>query len=117
MRTLSVPSVVHGVVDEVGHGPFDEEGVGADGREVRGHRDDGLLLGGHAGHGGLDELAHVDGPVEDLERAGAQPAEVQQVLDQTVEPVGLFVDRLQQHPGLVGSEGQVIGEQAGGGRP
>ena len=45
-----------------------------------------------------------------------EAAHVQQVLHQAVEPVGLVVDGLQQDAGLVGSEGELVGEQAGGGR-
>ena len=66
-----------------------------------------------AGDGCIDQLADIGALVQYLHRAGLEPAHVQQVLDQAVQPVGLVVDGLEQDVGLVGAELELLGEQAG----
>ena len=89
-----------GVVDEVGHGPFQEDRIGPDPGEVRRHIDgDRLATRTEALDGGVDHVTHIDARVEHVHRAGLEPSHVQQVLHQAVEPVGLVVDRLQEDPG------------------
>ena len=63
--------------------------------------------------GRIDQLGDVGALVEDVHRAGLETAHVQEVLHQGVQTVGFVVDGLEQDPGLVGSELELVGEQAG----
>ena len=53
---------------------------------------------------GLGEVAQVDGLAVDVERAGADPAELEDVGDQPFEAVGLVVDRVEELGAVVGVE-------------
>ena len=86
-------AVDEGVVDQVGHGPLQQHRIGEDPGQVVGQLDgDGLSPGPEAGHGGLDHVADLGARAQHLHRSGLDPAHVEEVLDQVVEPVGLLVD-------------------------
>ena len=61
---------------------------------------------------GLGEVAQVDGLAVDLERAGADPAELEDVGHQPFEALGLVVDRVEQLGAVVGVELE-IGRRGG----
>ena len=81
-----------GVLDDVGEHPLEQRGVGARLREVVGHLEHrGRLCGGPLGH-----RQHVDGLRTSHDGPGLQPAHVEQVDHERVEPVGAVLDGLEQ---------------------
>ena len=90
--------VANRVRDDVGDRPLEQAGVGQDPRQrlrdadvdVRGDRRPRL----RSAAGTIS--SRPTGRGVDLQRAGLQPAHVEQVADERVEPVGLLVDRLQE---------------------
>ena len=67
---------------------------------LRGRRAEPVQRGGH-------DLFEADVALDELDRAGLDPAHVEKVADEVVEPVGLAVDRLEQLAPVVGVERDV----------
>ena len=61
---------------------------------------------------GLREVAQVDGLAVHLERAGADPAQLEDVGDQPFEPLGLVVDGVEQLGAVVGVELEIAASAA-----
>jgi hypothetical protein len=102
-----------GVGDDVGDRPLQQARVGVDAWQRLGHVDlDAAAVVGEAGERGRHHLVHADRPAVQAEGAGLQPAHVEQVADQGIQPVGLLVDGGQQLSGRLGGEGDVVLEQA-----
>jgi two-component system sensor histidine kinase KdpD len=91
-----------GVLDHVGHRPFEQRRVGLDGGKRLGHVEvDPGRPRSEAGHGGEDDLLEADRPHDELEGTGLESAHVQQVADERVEAIGLLIDRREElAPGL-----------------
>ncbi len=106
-----------GVVDQIGHRPLEQHRVGADTGE-RGWDLDGDL--GATRPQALDsvgdQLIDIGGLMEHIHRAGLQPAHVEQVLDQGAQPVRFVVNGLEEDASLLGPEGELVREEARGGR-
>ena len=82
------------VVDQVGDRALEQRPVGEDGRQVGWHVD-GDRFGPvrEAPHRRVDRIVHRHRHELHGERARLEPARIEQVPDQPVEPVGLLVDR------------------------
>ena len=68
--------------------------------------------GAEARERGGDDLVDADRRQADVERAGLEPAHVEQVADERVEPVGLLVDRGEELASCLGRPVDVVLEQA-----
>ena len=73
-----------------------------------------LRLGAHAAHHLLGQRGQVQGLADELQRAGAQPRQVQQIVDQHGQMVGLLVDDLQEFALLRGVPARVGQQQRRG---
>jgi len=101
------------VGDDVGDGPLQQARVGMHAWQRLRHLDlDAAAVVSQAGECSRHHLIHADRPVAQAERAGLQPAHVEQVADQGIQPVGLLVDGGQQLGGRVRWERDVVLEQA-----
>ena len=93
-------TVAYGVLDQVGHHPLQQAGVTGDQRQRLGDLHHEHRGGIDAGERRRHDLLEGHRPELGLHRAGLQPAHVQQVGDQRVEPVGGLLDGGEQR-GLV----------------
>ena len=88
------------VLDDVGDRAFEQRGVGLDARQRLGHVDvDALGLRSSPARAAGTTSSSATVAHHELQRAGLEPAHVEQVADQVVEPVGALVDGLEQLPG------------------
>ncbi len=97
------------VGEQVGEHPLEQARVGPDERQLVGHHQP--YVAGALGlvPGQRRDLVNRGGPQERLKRAGREPAHIEQVADQVVEPIGGLLRGSQQsrlvfgrelHPGL-----------------
>ena len=93
------------VVDEVGDGALEQRRVDVDPRQRLGNVDlDSLRRHVQTDDRARDDLLDADRLRRDRDAAGLQPAHVEQVADERVEPLGFVVDRLQQLLAAAGSQ-------------
>ncbi len=82
------------VVDDVGDGAFQQRRIDVDTGKRLGNGDDNPIgAGAQARECRRDDLVESDRSFRRVERARLQPADVEEVVDELVEPIGLLVDR------------------------
>ena len=101
------------VLEDVRERPLEQARIGVDARQrLRDVELDRPVRRGDAAYRGRQDLLEADGRGADLEGAGLQPAHVEQVPDERVQPVRLLVDRPQELVLRLGCPVDVVLEQA-----
>ena len=92
------------VGDHVGQRPLEQRRIGVDRAAASRARRRSTLVGSWSSELSAvgDHVLEVDGPASDADGAGLEPAHVEQVADEPVEPVGLLVDGLGELAALLG---------------
>ena len=103
----------NGVLDDVRERALEQPGIGEDARQRLGDVElDVSVFEAEAVECGREDLLEPDRHRADLERASLDPAHVEEVPDERVEPVGLLVDRVQELAPLVVRPLDVLLEEA-----